>query len=76
MESDDSVLNDIRNRYLNMKKTIAIHGNISVFAGQPIQLTLTCDSLKNKEGQLLCVTEEGSEAGEAQIRPLTKGRYQ
>lgn len=70
--SDDSVLNDIRNRYLNMKKTIAIHGNISVFTGQPIQLTLTCDSLKNKEGQLLCVTEEGSEAGEAINRPLTK----
>lgn len=61
----EEVLNDIRNRYLAVKKTIPVHGVVTVKAGMPMKMQLSCDKYS------LTAEAIGAEAGAAINRPLT-----
>lgn len=64
--SDEQVLNNIREKYINVKKTLSVCGAVSIMAGQPMKLTLSC-----KAGDTpIEVSVAGEAAGEAQNRPI------
>lgn len=63
----DSVLEDIRQKYLNTKRLVEITGKAVICKEQPAVLTL---SYKQDDGQELSVTVSGDVVSQAQNRPL------
>lgn len=58
----DEVLQNIRNQYLNTKKTLPIQGTIRVMQGEPAQLTLSYQNIS--------VSETGEIVSAAMNRPM------
>lgn len=60
----EEVLQDIRNKYLNTKRTLPIHGNIRIVQGEEAQITLSYQNIS------VCVT--GDVVSVAMNRPLSE----
>lgn len=68
----EDVLQKIREKYINIKKTISVVGDVIIRVGEPALLKLSLDNCENH----MEVTVEGDIVSKAQNRPLSKDDIQ